>query len=145
MEDVPHFRCLKIRQTEETARKGYSPVATLPGCFIVLVVIGKRPKREQRLNDSKELEQVLPSLGIRDSRSIKSTVGFEMPDTYLPWNSTCHFNHELMELGKQFADLGKPQRLYMMVVWGHSYEFTKVKIPAGQTVRLLDKKTVTSL
>ena len=52
MEDVPHFRCLKTRQTDETARKGYSPAATLPGCFIIIVVIGKRPKREQRLNPS---------------------------------------------------------------------------------------------
>ena len=74
-------------------------------------------------SDSEEIERVLPSLGIRYARSVKSTGGFSMPDTVLPWDSTCHFNHGLMELGKQFADLYKTQYLYMMYVWGHSYEF----------------------
>ena len=159
-------------------------------------------------SDSEEIERVLPSLGIRYARSVKSTGGFSMPDTVLPWDSTCHFNHGLMELGKQFAELWKTQYLYMMYVWGHSYEFTnydnwdliedfckmiggrddiwyatnieivdymdaagrlqftaagdmvhnpnaisvwisvddrKVEIPAGQTVRLFDKKTMPSL
>ena len=29
-----------------------------------------------------------------------------------------------MELGQQFIGLNKTQYLYMMYVWGHSYEFT---------------------
>ncbi|MGI6107689.1 MAG: polysaccharide deacetylase family protein [Lachnospiraceae bacterium] len=75
-------------------------------------------------SDSPEIESVLPSLGIRYARSVKSTGGFGMPDTFLPWDATCHYNHGLMELGQQFADLYKTQYLYMMYVWGHSYEFT---------------------
>ena len=47
-----------------------------------------------------------------------------MPENFLEWNPTCHHNKNLLELGQQFVDLFKKQYLYMMYVWGHSYEFT---------------------
>lgn len=51
--------------------------------------------------------------------------GFNMPQDYMKWLPTCHHNHNLIEFGKEFMALKKSQYLYMMSVWGHSFEFTK--------------------
>ena len=48
-----------------------------------------------------------------------------MPDNFLRWNPTCHHNHDLLGLGATFKDMHKTQYLYMMYVWGHSYEFSR--------------------
>lgn len=67
---------------------------------------------------------MLPSVGIKYSRTVNSTGTFAMPANYLEWNPTCHHNHNIQEKGKEFLALFKRQYLYMMYVWGHSYEFT---------------------
>lgn len=72
---------------------------------------------------NKEIMEVLPKLGIRYSRVVGNTDNFAMPENYLEWKATCHHNHNLMELGQEFINLHKTQYLYMMYVWGHSYEF----------------------
>lgn len=41
------------------------------------------------------------------------------------WIPTCHHNHNLVEFGKRFMKLTKKQYLYMMYVWGHSFEFER--------------------
>lgn len=51
--------------------------------------------------------------------------GFGMPENFMRWNPTCHHNHHLVEFGKEFMALTKKQYLYMMYVWGHSFEFTR--------------------
>lgn len=51
--------------------------------------------------------------------------GFSFPSNYYEWKATCHHNHNLLEFGREFKDLKKKQYLYMMYVWGHSYEFEK--------------------
>ena len=73
---------------------------------------------------SQEIIRLLPALGIRHARVVPTTGGFSMPDNFLEWKGTCHHNGDLMGLARQFADLHKSQYLYMMYVWGHSYEFT---------------------
>ncbi len=73
---------------------------------------------------SKEIMALLPSLGIKYARAVQTTGGFGMPEDFMAWRGTCHHNGKLLELGQQFADLYKTQYLYMMYVWGHSYEFT---------------------
>lgn len=72
---------------------------------------------------SKEIEALLPGMGIKYSRIVGDSYGFELPDNLYEWKATCHHNHRLLELGEQFASLTKKQYLYMMYVWGHSYEF----------------------
>lgn len=72
---------------------------------------------------SKEIMEVLPKLGIQYSRVVGNTDNFDMPKNYLEWKATCHHNHNLLSLGQEFIDLHKTQYLYMMYVWGHSYEF----------------------
>ncbi|MBQ4283013.1 MAG: polysaccharide deacetylase family protein [Lachnospira sp.] len=51
--------------------------------------------------------------------------GFDMPSDYMRWLFTCHHNHNLIQFGKDFMSLKKCQYLYMMSVWGHSFEFEK--------------------
>ena len=74
---------------------------------------------------SREIESVLPSLGIRYSRIVGSTEDFTLPENPYRWEPTCHHSRRLMELGRQFLDLTKKQYLYLMYVWGHSYEFDR--------------------
>ena len=74
---------------------------------------------------SEEIKKLLPSLGIQYARTVKEIDDFSMPEDYMEWKATCHHNHHLLEYGQQFVDLHKKQYLYMMYVWGHSYEFTQ--------------------
>lgn len=71
------------------------------------------------------IKDMLPFMGIAYSRTVNSTQGFDLPDNFIEWNPTCHHNMNLMELGEEFAGLNKKQYLYMMYVWGHSYEFDR--------------------
>ena len=68
---------------------------------------------------------LLPACGIEYSRVVGSTDDFAFPDNFLEWKSTCHHGHNLMQNAERFADLHKTQYLYMMYVWGHSYEFDR--------------------
>lgn len=72
-----------------------------------------------------EIKAALPACGIEYSRVVGSTDDFSMPRDYLEWMSTCHHGHNLMQNAKRFAELNKTQYLYMMYVWGHSYEFNR--------------------
>lgn len=72
---------------------------------------------------SKEIEALLPACGIRYSRVVGSSDSFALPENPYRWQATCHHNHRLLELGEQFLSLYKKQYLYLMYVWGHSYEF----------------------
>lgn len=73
---------------------------------------------------NEEIIRMLPNLGIEYARVVGSTDGFAMPEDYMRWKATCHHNHNLLENAQKFVDLFKSQYLYMMYVWGHSYEFT---------------------
>lgn len=74
---------------------------------------------------SKDIINLLPACGIEYCRVVGNTDDFAFPDNYLEWTSTCHHGHNLMENARRFADLNKTQYLYMMYVWGHSYEFDR--------------------
>lgn len=72
---------------------------------------------------SQEIVDLLPLCGIRYSRVVGSSESFALPEDPYRWQATCHHNHRLLELGDQFVALRKKQYLYLMYVWGHSYEF----------------------
>ena len=72
---------------------------------------------------SPEIEQLLPLCGIRYSRVVGSSDDFALPENPYRWKATCHHNHNLLELGQSFREMHKTQYLYLMYVWGHSYEF----------------------
>ncbi|MDO5397304.1 MAG: polysaccharide deacetylase family protein [bacterium] len=77
---------------------------------------------------SEDIKKLLPACGIEYSRIVGNTDNFAMPTDYLEWTSTCHHSHNLMENAERFANLHKSQYLYMMYVWGHSYEFDRDNI-----------------
>ncbi len=72
-----------------------------------------------------EIVRLLPHCGIEYCRVVGNTDDFAMPRNYLTWKSTCHHGHNLMQNAERFAALNKTQYLYMMYVWGHSYEFDR--------------------
>ena len=74
---------------------------------------------------NEKIKEVLPLLGIAYSRTANSTGRFDLPSYLMEWNPTCHHNMNLIELGEEFAALHKTQYLYMMYVWGHSYDFER--------------------
>ncbi len=74
---------------------------------------------------NKRIKEILPHLGIEYARTVHSTGTFYMPDDLYEWNPTCHHNGNLLNLAKDFTALHKQQYLYMMYVWGHSYEFDR--------------------
>jgi len=69
------------------------------------------------------IRDMLPRLGIAYARVVPSTGGFGMPDDWYEWMPTCHHKDRLMERAEAFVGLNKRQYLYLMYVWGHSYEF----------------------
>ncbi len=73
---------------------------------------------------TEEIERLLPALGIEYSRVVGNRDDFGMPENLFRWKATCHHNHRLLEHVDSFAALCKSQYLYLMYVWGHSYEFT---------------------
>lgn len=94
----------------------------------ILEEIVKRPVRGLSYPNgsyNEAIKEVLPFLGIAYSRTVNSTHQFDLPTNFMEWNPTCHHNMNIMELGKEFAELHKIQYLYLMYVWGHSYEFSK--------------------
>lgn len=72
---------------------------------------------------SPEIVRLLPSLGIEYSRVVGDTHAFGIPEDFLTWKATCHHNHNLLQNADNFLALHKQQYLYMLYVWGHSYEF----------------------
>ena len=72
---------------------------------------------------SEGITSILPGCGIRYSRITGNSEAFTLPEDPYRWKATCHHNHRLLELGEQFSALFKKQYLYLMYVWGHSYEF----------------------
>ena len=77
---------------------------------------------------SEDIKKLLPACGIEYSRVVGNTDDFAMPTDYLEWTSTCHHSHNLMQNAERFAALNKTQYLYLMYVWGHSYEFDRDNI-----------------
>lgn len=66
--------------------------------------------------------RLLPTLGIRYSRTTNSTLKLGIPNDFLQWHPTCHHNNEkLFDLLEKFKGYKHP--LPLLYVWGHSYEF----------------------
>ncbi|SDC23988.1 Polysaccharide deacetylase [Paenibacillus sp. UNCCL117] len=72
---------------------------------------------------NRQIKEMLPYLGIEYARVVETTGTFAMPDDWLEWKPTCHHKRDLMKLAETFIGLHKQQYLYLMYVWGHSYEF----------------------
>lgn len=74
---------------------------------------------------SRTIKEMLPMLGVAYARTVNDTKRFDLPSDWMEWNPTCHHNTNLLDLGREFAELHKVQYLYLMYVWGHSYDFQR--------------------
>lgn len=72
---------------------------------------------------NRHIKEMLPFLGIEYARTVASHGDFRMPDDFMEWNPTCHHNQNLLALTETFKQYNRKHHLYMMYVWGHSYEF----------------------
>lgn len=72
---------------------------------------------------NRRIKDLLPGLGIEYARVVPSSGNYGMPDDWHEWMPTCHHNRDLMKHAEEFVSLQKTQYLYLMYVWGHSYEF----------------------
>lgn len=71
---------------------------------------------------STEVVEILHSLGICYSRTVKSTHSFGFPEDYLTWHPTCHYmEKETPELIDRFLSMNS-DNLSLFYLWGHSYE-----------------------
>lgn len=71
-----------------------------------------------------QIKDMLPHLGIEYARVVETTHGgFGLPHDWLEWKGTCHHKDNLLKHAETFLSLHKKQYLYLMYVWGHSYEF----------------------
>ena len=73
---------------------------------------------------SKEIIEMLPHLGIEYARKVGGHFTYQMPKNYHEWQATCHHNRDGLKYAKEFVELFKKQYIYLLYIWGHSYEFT---------------------
>ena len=67
--------------------------------------------------------EVLSTLGIEYSRTVKENENFTFPENFLEWHPTCHHNNpKLIDITKTFVET-QFRELSLFYVWGHSYEF----------------------
>jgi peptidoglycan/xylan/chitin deacetylase (PgdA/CDA1 family) len=72
---------------------------------------------------SREIIELLPHLGIEYARVVPSSGAFHMPADFLEWHPSFHHREGIGAKAEEFLALSKSQYLYLMYVWGHSYEF----------------------
>ncbi len=73
---------------------------------------------------SQRVIDLLRPLGMKYSRTTKSTDNFRIPDDFMAWHPTCHHDSpKLFELLEKFKTTDYPMALFY--VWGHSFEFDK--------------------
>lgn len=146
---IPQSEWRELYQGHEIAchTKTHPTMARCPITLAVREIIEDREQLEQITeypvrgiaypngSSSKEICDSLPSLGIKYARVVgghpdelmedylTTPAFFGIPEDFYHWVPTCHHNHNLLKIGKTFAELTKRQYLYMLYVWGHSFEF----------------------
>ncbi|WP_252231909.1 polysaccharide deacetylase family protein [Clostridium sp. ZBS15] len=68
---------------------------------------------------------ILKACDISYARITGNSEEFSLPEDFLEWKPTCHHNHKLLELTEKFLKQENDQRLMLLYVWGHSYEFER--------------------
>ena len=75
---------------------------------------------------SDDVVDAMKACGYVYGRTVTSTHGFGLPSDPYRWNPTCHHGDSSFEnIYDEFIGLNKTQYLYMLYVWGHSYEFER--------------------
>lgn len=74
---------------------------------------------------NKRIRELLPLLGYQYSRVVPPHHTYDLPTDYFNWEPTCHHNDKALDHAKEFVELKKTQYLYLLYIWGHSYEFDR--------------------
>ncbi len=136
---IPSGEVNELYQGHEVASHTYThpTIERCPLDKVALEVLEDRRKLESLVNYpvqglsypngsvTPDIMDLLPSLGIEYSRVVGSSHNFGLPKDWMHWQATCHHNQRLLEHGKEFVSLFKKQYLYLMCVWGHSFEFDR--------------------
>jgi peptidoglycan/xylan/chitin deacetylase (PgdA/CDA1 family) len=73
---------------------------------------------------TKDLIPKLRALGMQYSRTVKSTLKFNVPEDFMEWHPTCHqIDGRIFDLLKSFKENKYPMPLFY--IWGHSFEFPR--------------------
>ena len=72
---------------------------------------------------SERVAAVCRSAGMEYSRTVEETGEFRVPENFMFWNPTCHFYRADGELLEKFMRPLNYDRMRLMYIWGHSYEF----------------------
>ena len=72
-----------------------------------------------RFNDN--VIKILREKGFIYARTCRMAGNFDLPQDFLAWHPYCHHNR-VKGLAKKFLD-HKAERMAVLIVWGHSYEF----------------------
>ncbi|KPW01270.1 polysaccharide deacetylase family protein [Pseudoalteromonas sp. P1-11] len=67
--------------------------------------------------------KLVKQAGFTNARTVNDTLNFELPTNYTAWNPTAHHS-KAMPLIEQYIAL-KSNKLTVMMIWGHSWEFDK--------------------
>lgn len=110
-------------------------MARMPGCQIIHQILLDRymlerhcgyPVRGMALpygTNPLEIIDLLKGCGIEYCRTTGNTDSFSLPGDFMSWKPTCKHDHNLMENAKRFVELNNSEQIYLMSVWGHSFEF----------------------
>lgn len=85
-----------------------------------------------RFNDN--VLKIIREKGFVYARTCKMAGNFDLPQDFLAWHPYCHHNR-VKGLAKKFLDY-KAERMSVLIVWGHSYEFpASVNKKTGKPVK----------
>jgi len=73
-------------------------------------------------NTNEHIAKLLSITQITNARTINDTYKFELPDSFLIWNPTCH-DSKALEYVDEYLKLNKSE-LSLFYVWGHSWELS---------------------
>lgn len=88
---------------------------------------------------NEQVINLLEDLGIIYSRTVKSTGAFSVPVDFMQWHPTCHHNDAFNgEIIQRFLHKPEYQKLPLLYIWGHSFEFEREKT-WGKMEKLCEK------
>lgn len=73
---------------------------------------------------SDDVAAIAKTAGMEYSRTVESTMHFNLPLDFLRWHPTCHHDDVFLKL-EEFEQLPPYRRLALFYVWGQSYEFAR--------------------
>ncbi|MGA4607139.1 polysaccharide deacetylase family protein [Pseudoalteromonas maricaloris] len=63
--------------------------------------------------------------GFKNARTVKDSRNFDIPKDFYQWSPTVHHSHA-MPLVREYLE-AQPDKLTVMLIWGHSWEFDEQK------------------